>query len=135
VPFDERFLPDFLVAFLLEALLLVEAFLVEAFLEARVVEARLLPLPAARFLVEAALVFLLGDFLVVFLAPREALDFLEADRPLLDFPAADFLRAFVVGILSSVNAPASIRLNFLAGKDRAVTLVDVGAGFRQRMAG
>ena len=97
--FGERFFPDFLVAFLvaflLEALLLVEAF---------VVEARLLPFAPARFLVAAALVFLLADFLVLFLAAREVVDFFAADRPLLDFLAADLLRAFVVGILSSLNA-------------------------------
>jgi hypothetical protein len=91
------------VAFLLEALLLVEAFVVEAFgADLRLVEARLVALAPARFLVEAAAgVFLLEVFLVLFLAPRE--DFFEADRPLLDFFAADLLRAFVVGILSSVT--------------------------------
>ena len=99
---DERFFPDFLVAFLLEALLLVEAFVVEAFeADIRLVEARLVPLAPARFLVEAAVFVLLEVFLVLFLAPRE--DFFEADRLLLDFFAADLLRAFVVGILSSVT--------------------------------
>jgi len=67
------------------------------------VEARFLPLLAARFLVEATLVFLLAAFLVLFLPPREVVDFFEADRPLLDFFPADLLRAFVVGILSSVT--------------------------------
>ncbi len=92
MPFDERFRPDFLVAFLLEAFLLVEPF---------VAEARLLPLAPARFLVDAALVFLLEAFLVPFLTPRDVVDFFAVDRPLLDFFAADPLRAFVVGILSS----------------------------------
>ncbi len=99
MPLEERFFPDFLVVFLLEALLLVEAF--EA--ELRLVEARLVPLDPARFFVEAALVFLVAVFLVLFLVPREVVDFLEADRLLLDFLAADLLRAFVVGILSSVT--------------------------------
>jgi uncharacterized membrane protein YfcA len=88
-------------AFLLEARLLVEAF---------VVEARLVPLAPARFLVEAALLFLLAAFLVLFLAPREVVDFLEADRPLLDILALDPLRAFVVGILSSLKRPAQYGL-------------------------
>jgi len=109
---DERFFPDFLVAFLLAIRLLVETF---------VVEARLVPLAPARFLVEAALVFLLEVFLVLFLAPREAVDFFEADRFLLDFLAADLLRAFVVGILSSVTPLSTF--NLLAGKDRSVTVV------------
>jgi hypothetical protein len=98
---DGRFFPDFLVAFL-DTLLLVDL-LVEAF----VVEARFfVPFATARFLVEAALIFLLADFLVLFLVPREVVDFFEADRPLLDFFVADRLRAFVVGIISSLNAPA-----------------------------
>ncbi len=104
---DERFRPVFfLVDFLLEALLLVEAFGVEV---------RFLPLVPARFLVEAALVFLLEAFLVLFLAPREVVDFLEADRPLLDFFAADLLPAFLVGILSSVT-PVLSTVNFLTGR-------------------
>jgi hypothetical protein len=98
---DERFFPDFLVAFLLAIRLLVETF---------VVEARLVPLAPARFLVEAALVFLLEVFLVLFLAPREAVDFFEADRFLLDFLAADLLRAFVVGILSSITPLSTVKL-------------------------
>jgi len=103
---DERFRPVFfLVDFLLEALLLVEAFAVEV---------RFLPLVPARFLVEAALVFLLEAFLVL-LAPREVVDFLEADRPLLDFFAADLLPAFLVGILSSVT-PVLSTVNFLTGR-------------------
>lgn len=101
MPFDVRFLPDFLVAFLLEALLLVEAFVEARLIAAFAVEARLLPLAPARFLVEAALVFLLADFLVLFLVPRLLVDFFEADRPLLDFLADDALRAFVVGIVFS----------------------------------
>lgn len=102
MPLDERFFPDFLVD-LLEALLLVEPFL-EAFeAELRLVEARLVPLAVARFLVPAAAVFLLAVFLVLFLVPREVVDFFEADRLLLDFFAADLLRAFVVAILSSVT--------------------------------
>ncbi len=71
------------------------------------VEARLVLLAPARFLVEATLVFLLAAFLVLFLAPREVRGFLEVDRPLLDFLATAPLRAFVVGILSSVNAHVS----------------------------
>jgi len=102
MPLDVRFFPAFLLAFLLEALLLVEALGLEAF----VVEARLLPFAPARFLVAAALIFRLAVFLVLFLAPREVLDFFEADRPLLVFLAADLLPAFLVGILSSRNAPA-----------------------------
>lgn len=80
MPLDVRFFPDFLVALPLTVLPLVEA--LEVFLEARLVaaflvEARLLPLAAARFRVEAALVFLLADFLLVFLVPRELVDFLN----------------------------------------------------------
>lgn len=93
-------------AFLLEALLLVEALVVAAFeAELRLVEARLVPLAPARFLVEATPVFLLAAFLVLFLAPREAVDFFEADRLLLFFFAVDLLRPFVVGILFLRNAP------------------------------
>lgn len=102
---DERFLADFLVAFLPEALLLVEALVVAAFeVELRLVEARLLPLAPARRFVEATFVFLLAAFLVFFLAPRGVEDFFEADRLLLDFFAADLLRPFVVGILFLRNA-------------------------------
>lgn len=98
MPLGERFFPDFLVAFLLEALLLAEPL---------VVEARLPPLAPARFLVEAALAFLLEAFLVLFLAPREVEDFFFADLTLLDFFAALPLRALVVAIISSVNSPLS----------------------------
>lgn len=74
-------------------------------------EARFRPLLAVRFLVEGTLVFLRAAFLVLFLPPREVVDFFEADRPLLDFFTADLLRAFVVGILSSVTPVLStIRL-------------------------
>ncbi|MFN2510817.1 MAG: hypothetical protein ABR568_05165 [Pyrinomonadaceae bacterium] len=118
MPLDERFFPDFLVVFLLEALLLVEAF--EA--ELRLVEARLVPLDPARFFVEAALVFLVAVFLVLFLVPR-VVDFLEPDRPLLDFLAADLLRAFVVGILFLRNALLST-VNFLAGNRSALVADD-----------
>jgi hypothetical protein len=100
MPLDERFFTDFLEAFLLETLPLVEAFRLEAF----EVETRLLPLAPARFLMEGALTFRLDDFLAVFLALREVVVFFEADRPLLDFLAADPLRALVVGMLSSFNA-------------------------------
>ncbi|MDQ3668142.1 MAG: hypothetical protein M3410_16530 [Acidobacteriota bacterium] len=62
------------------------------------VEVRLLALVTARFLVDAALVFLLDTFLVPFLAAREVVDFFEADRPLLDVFAADLFRALVVCI-------------------------------------
>ena len=101
MPLDVRFFPDFLVVFLPEALLLVEAFVEARLVAALVVEARLLLLAPARFLVEAALVFLPADFLALFLVPRALVGFFEADRPLLDFFVADLLRAFVVGILSS----------------------------------
>jgi hypothetical protein len=94
IPLDALLFPAFLVPFLLGALRLVEAFFVEA---------RLVLLAAARFLVEALVVFLLAAFLVPFLAPREAVDFF-ADRLLLAFLAVDLLRAFVVGMLSSGNA-------------------------------
>lgn len=102
VPLDDRFFPDFLVDVrLLEALLFVAAFVVEALF---LVEA------PARFLAPAAPVFLLAAFLVPFflvpfLVPRELPDPFE-DRLLLDFLALEPLRAFVVGILSSLNRPA-----------------------------
>lgn len=102
MPLDERLFPDLLEAFLLEALLLVAPGL-----EAFVVETRWPAFAPARFLVEAALVFLLAVFFVLFLAPRVAVDFFEADRPLLDFFAADPLRAFVVAIFP----PWTILLN------------------------
>ncbi|HYN26418.1 MAG TPA: hypothetical protein VES69_15460 [Pyrinomonadaceae bacterium] len=94
--FEGRFFPDFFVEVrLAEALLLVEAFVVEALLRLTV------PL---RFLLEAGLLFLPAAFLVPFFDLRELVDPL-ADRPLLDFFAADRLRAFVVGMLSSSIAP------------------------------
>ena len=82
MPLDERFRPDFLVAF----------FAALFFVEALVVEALLLLLPA-RFFVAAT--FLVAAFLVPFLAPRERADFFVADRPLLDFFAADRFVLFV----------------------------------------
>jgi hypothetical protein len=103
IPLDLLF-AAFLVPFLLDALFFVEAFFVAAFF----VEARLVVLlAAARFLVEALVVFPLAAFLVPFLALREAVDFF-ADRLLLAFLAVDLLRAFVVGILSS-GTPSKVR--------------------------
>ena len=129
IPLDDRLFPDFFVAFVLEALLLVGAF--EA--ELRLVEARLEPFAAARFFVEAAPVFLVEVFLVLFLAPREVVDFFEADRPLLDFFAVDPLRAFVVGILSSVT-PLRNTVNFISREHRPVTVAGCWCGIiRQRM--
>lgn len=110
MPFDERFFPDFLDALLPEAPLLVEVE-VETFLA----DDRL-PLAPARFLVEATLVVLPAVFLVLFLAPREVTAFFEADRPLLDFRAADPLRAFVVGIFSSRKRRPLTRLESCSGK-------------------
>jgi hypothetical protein len=96
--------------------LLPEAFvLVDA--EAFVVEARLLLLVAARFLVEATVAVLPDVFLVLFLTPREVADFFEADRPLLDFRAADPFRAFVVGILSFVSPCLLLFTLLVSGKD------------------
>jgi len=126
MPFDGRFLPDFLEAVLEEAVRLVEALGLEAFL----VVTRLLPFCPARFLFGAALFFLLAAFLVLFFAPREGVVFFEADRPLLDFLAADPLPAFFVAILSSVNALA-VTVRLLYRKDRAVRDSNsVGADFR-----
>lgn len=96
MPFEGGFFRDFFVEVrFAEALLLVEAFVVEALLRLAV------PL---RFLLEAALLFLPAAFLVPFFELRELVGPL-ADRPLLDFFAADRLRAFVVGMLSSSIAP------------------------------
>ncbi len=96
MPFEGRFFPDFFVEVrLAEALLLVEAFVVEALLR--------LPVPL-RFFLEVVLVFLPAAFLVPFFDLLELVDPL-ADRLLLDFFAADRLRAFVVGMLSSSIAP------------------------------
>ena len=44
-------------------------------------KARLLPFVVARFVVEAALVFLLAAFFVLFLAARDAVDFFELNAP------------------------------------------------------
>ena len=97
MPFEGRFFPDLFVEVrLAEALLLIEALVVEALLRLTV------PL---RFLLEAALLFLPAAFLVPFFDLRE-LDDPLANRPLLDFFAADRLRAFVVGMFSSSIVPA-----------------------------
>jgi hypothetical protein len=75
------------------------------------VETRLLALAMARLLLEAALAFLLAAFVVAFFAPREVVDFFEAERPLVDFFAADTLPAFDVAMHSSVKALArTVRL-------------------------
>ncbi len=96
MPFEGRFFPDLFVEVrLAEALLLIEALVVEALLRLTV------PL---RFLLEAALLFLPAAFLVPFFDLRE-LDDPLANRPLLDFFAADRLRAFVVGMFSSSIVP------------------------------
>ena len=120
MPFESRFFPDFFVevrlaeAFL-EVLLLVEAFVVEALLRLTV------PL---RFLLEAALLFLPAAFLVPFFDLRE-LDDPLANRPLLDFFAADRLRAFVVGMLSS-----SIAAEYVDSRTGTAPMVNkVVAGF------
>lgn len=127
--FEGRFFPDFFVEVrLAEALLFVEAFVVEAF----VVEALLRLAVPLRFLLEAALLFLRAAFLVpfaAFLVPfferRELVDPLE-DLALLIFFAADRLRAFVVGMLSSSIAPCGTV--GLPNRDRAPMVANAVAG-------
>ncbi|MCA1574535.1 MAG: hypothetical protein LC770_08375 [Acidobacteria bacterium] len=98
--FEGRFFPDFFVEVrLAEALRLVEACVVEALLR--------LPVPL-RFFLEVVLDFLPAAFLVPFVPFFDLLELVDplADRLLLDFFAADRLRAFVVGMLFSSIAPS-----------------------------